>query len=56
MKVICAWCNKDMGEKGGKDVEEISHGVCAECLTRLLAETENEISAGGGEERRDERS
>ncbi len=56
MKVICAWCNKDMGEKGGNDVEEISHGVCKECLTRLLAETENESSAGDGEEHRDEGS
>ena len=56
MKVICAWCNKDMGEKGGKDVEGISHGVCEECLTRLLAEMEKENGDGGGKERRDERS
>ncbi len=51
MKVICAWCNKDMGEKGVKDVEGISHGVCEECLAKLLTETENEISDGDGEER-----
>ncbi len=56
MKVICAWCNKDMGEKGGKDVEGISHGVCEECLTKLMTEMENENSAGDGEEHRDERS
>ncbi len=36
MKVICAWCNKDMGEKGGK--AGVSHGVCEECLTKLLKE------------------
>ena len=42
-----------MGEKGDNDVEQISHGVCEECLTRLLAETENESSAGDGEEHRE---
>lgn len=28
-KVICAWCDKDLGEKEG--VIGTSHGICSEC-------------------------
>lgn len=28
-KVICAWCDKDLGEKEG--VVGTSHGICSEC-------------------------
>ena len=38
MKVVCAWCDKDMGEKDGKGVEGISHGICEECLAKVLKE------------------
>ena len=38
MKVVCAWCDKDMGEKDGKGVEGISHGICEECLEKVLKE------------------
>jgi PAS domain-containing protein len=39
MKVVCAWCNKDLGEKhaesGTDDI--ISHGICPKCAQKLLA-------------------
>ena len=37
MKIVCAWCGRDIGEKDGKGVEGISHGVCKECFDRLGA-------------------
>ena len=41
MKIICAWCGKDLGEKDGKGVKGISHGVCDKCLSELEAKAEN---------------
>ena len=31
MKVICAWCRKDMGEKDGEGQEGTTSGMCEEC-------------------------
>ena len=47
IKIVCAWCGKDMGEKEGEGVEGVSHGVCNPCLDKLQAKTENGISANG---------
>ena len=38
MKVICAWCGKDMGEKDGKGVEGVSHGICEDCVNKYFPE------------------
>jgi len=35
MRVVCAWCGKDLGEKEGAGKEEVSHGICQECLAKL---------------------
>ncbi len=48
MRIVCAWCNKDMGEKDGKGVGGVSHGLCVEngimtCL--VIAEDTEEIKA-----------
>ena len=32
MKVICAWCKKDMGEKGDPSDKRVSHGMCQKCF------------------------
>jgi len=34
MQVVCAWCGKPMGEKDGKGVEGVSHGICEECYKK----------------------
>ena len=39
MKILCAWCGKNMGENNGKDEDGVSHGMCEECFTKI--ETEN---------------
>jgi len=38
MRVICAWCGKDMGEKEGGNVEGASHSICDQCAQKLLLE------------------
>ena len=42
IKVVCAWCGKDMGEKDGQGVEGISHGMCDKCYTNIV---KGEVSA-----------
>ena len=37
MKVVCAWCGKDLGIKPGSD-EKVSHGICTECAKGLEKE------------------
>ena len=44
MKIVCAWCGKDMGEKDGKGAEGVSHGICRECFAKLMAKVESKSS------------
>ena len=44
IKVICAWCGKPTGEKDGKGIEGISHGLCTECLAKLRIKCTEEES------------
>ena len=46
MRVVCAWCNKDIGEKDGEGVWGVSHGLCRECFDKVMAEEENGIMMG----------
>jgi len=32
MKRVCAWCNKNMGEKPPYEDTSETHGMCDECL------------------------
>ncbi len=38
MKIVCAWCGKDMGEKNANYEDGVSHGMCEECFTKIKAE------------------
>lgn len=38
MKVICAWCKKDMGQKEPLEEDLISHGICPICVSTIEAE------------------
>lgn len=38
MKIRCAWCGKDMGEKPGAICDAITHGICDECAARVKRE------------------
>ena len=37
MKVVCSWCGRDTGEKDGKNIEGVSHGICGDCVAKLEA-------------------
>lgn len=45
MKIICAWCKAEMGERAksaplrspaGNPIPQISHGICAKCKAEQL--------------------
>lgn len=36
LKIVCMYCNTDMGEKDGEGVEGTSHSVCDKCLKEQL--------------------
>lgn len=41
MKVQCAWCGKDMGEKPAAKIEfdgKVTHGICEKCRDAVLAD------------------
>lgn len=42
MKVVCAWCGKDMGEKEGQGEEGITHSMCDECREKWETERQQE--------------
>ncbi len=50
MRITCAWCGKDMGEKDGKGKSGNTHGICEECLAKVQKEQEkagNEDESSG---------
>ena len=38
IRVVCAWCRRDMGLKEGDAPYPISHGICPECAEKVRAE------------------
>jgi hypothetical protein len=38
MKVRCAWCGLDMGEKEPLEDQKVSHSMCEKCQQDTLAE------------------
>jgi len=47
MKVVCAWCEKDMGKKDGKGIEGTSHGICQGCLEKLAGTDKDQLLKQG---------
>lgn len=35
MKIVCAWCGKDMGEKPPFEDKSVTHGMCPECYKKV---------------------
>lgn len=38
MKVVCAWCEKFLGEKEPVMLNLVTHGMCQECRDRMKEE------------------
>ena len=48
MKMICAWCLKDLGDKHPEQ-PGISHGICASCAKKILEEKDGNYPIVGNE-------
>ncbi len=46
MKIECAWCGKDQGEKEGPE-EHVTHGICEVCADKLLKQDQEEFGEKG---------
>jgi len=46
MKVECAWCGKDLGEKPGPE-GATSHGICKECADVMIQEIKTNHESEG---------
>jgi hypothetical protein len=44
LKIVCAWCETELGEKAGGP--GISHGICPPCSEALLSQAESLKSEG----------
>jgi len=45
LKIVCAWCGKDMGEKPPYEDESITHTICPDCLKKQFPDISQEKSA-----------
>ncbi len=47
MKIVCAWCSKDMGTTLPENHSEsvITHGICEECMKTIFAVSRAELGA-----------
>jgi len=44
MKVVCAWCGKEMGYKPGNGIpKQETHGICKPCAEKVKREANNEL-------------
>ena len=41
MKIVCAWCKKDLGEKKPLKDKAITHGMCQACYDKQIQEGKN---------------
>jgi len=55
MKIICAWCKKDMGEKNGEGVEGVSHSMCEECFAQSEEKAGNRSGIESGANTREKK-
>jgi len=35
MRIICAWCSKDMGRKSPYKDTSVTHSICPDCLSAI---------------------
>ena len=44
MKIVCAWCGGETGDKDGRGIDGVSHTICEGCAGEfeLVVETEED--------------
>jgi hypothetical protein len=50
VKIVCAWCGGETGEKDGGGVDGVSHTMCKGCLGNFTLSVEAREDATGGNE------
>jgi len=48
MKVICSWCDKDLGEKEPLADTRVSHGICEDCRKKIMRGMKDERDNSSG--------
>ncbi len=38
MKIVCAWCERELGEKEPLEDKDTTHGMCFRCFLRMRRE------------------
>jgi DNA-directed RNA polymerase subunit RPC12/RpoP len=36
LKIVCAWCGRELGTKDGLGIEGTTHSICPECYNKAL--------------------
>lgn len=49
MKIYCAWCKKEIGDKDGNGV---SHGICKLCYIKEINKLDNELQEVANEKKK----
>lgn len=39
MRIVCAWCGNDMGEKPPYEDKSVTHGICQECVKKYFSKS-----------------
>ena len=48
MKIVCAWCGGEIGEKDGGGVAGVSHSICRRCSDKFALAVETKESGTDG--------
>ncbi len=55
IKIICAWCQREMGEKEGDAPNPVSHSICSACKKMVLTEIDSIPHTKDSHNKHDER-
>lgn len=44
MKIVCAWCEKELGEKEPLEDKDITHGMCFRCFLKIRREMRKSVN------------
>ena len=55
IQIVCAWCDRDMGEKKGDSTCHVSHSICPDCERKVRAGIENALNQNNPKTNQNER-
>ena len=48
MRIVCAWCGKEMGQKAPLEDTGVTHAICPECFLKQTGKTPEESARRRG--------